>query len=108
MYCKNCGKEIDDKAVICVGCGCAVESNEQVITMPESTIIQTIVKVFMVLSCIAAGLVIIPLIWTIPMTVHYFKATKENRPVSIAFKICSLLFVNMIPGILMFFDGSEN
>jgi len=23
MFCKNCGKEIDDKAVICVHCGCA-------------------------------------------------------------------------------------
>lgn len=23
MFCKNCGKEVDDKAVICVHCGCA-------------------------------------------------------------------------------------
>lgn len=23
MFCKNCGKEIDDKAVVCVHCGCA-------------------------------------------------------------------------------------
>ena len=23
MFCKNCGKEIDDKAVICIYCGCA-------------------------------------------------------------------------------------
>ncbi len=22
MYCKNCGKEVDDKAVICPHCGC--------------------------------------------------------------------------------------
>ena len=26
MYCKNCGKEIDDKAVICVHCGVPVTS----------------------------------------------------------------------------------
>ena len=25
MLCKNCGKEIDDKAVICINCGCAVD-----------------------------------------------------------------------------------
>ena len=25
MFCKNCGKEIDEKAVICIHCGCAVE-----------------------------------------------------------------------------------
>ena len=24
MFCPNCGKEIDDRAVICVGCGCPV------------------------------------------------------------------------------------
>ncbi len=23
MYCSNCGKEIDDKAVVCIHCGCA-------------------------------------------------------------------------------------
>ena len=25
MFCKNCGKEIVEKAVICIHCGCAVE-----------------------------------------------------------------------------------
>lgn len=25
MFCKNCGKEIDDKAVICIHCGVAVQ-----------------------------------------------------------------------------------
>lgn len=24
MFCKNCGKEINDEAVVCVNCGCAV------------------------------------------------------------------------------------
>ena len=27
MYCSNCGKEIDDKAVVCVHCGCATNNN---------------------------------------------------------------------------------
>lgn len=27
MFCKNCGKEIDDKAVVCVNCGAAVQGN---------------------------------------------------------------------------------
>lgn len=26
MYCKNCGKEIDDKAVVCVNCGCQIKN----------------------------------------------------------------------------------
>lgn len=28
MYCKNCGKEIDDKASFCIHCGVAVEDNQ--------------------------------------------------------------------------------
>lgn len=28
MYCQKCGKEINDEAVICVGCGCPVKSKE--------------------------------------------------------------------------------
>ncbi|MFI3283104.1 MAG: TM2 domain-containing protein [Rikenellaceae bacterium] len=27
MYCKNCGKEINNRAVICVHCGCSVAPN---------------------------------------------------------------------------------
>ena len=26
MYCNNCGKEVNDKAVVCINCGCAIES----------------------------------------------------------------------------------
>lgn len=29
MFCSNCGAEIDDKAVVCVKCGCAVSSVEK-------------------------------------------------------------------------------
>ena len=28
MYCKNCGNEIDDKAVICPNCGVATDNNQ--------------------------------------------------------------------------------
>ena len=27
MYCRNCGKELNDMAVICPGCGCPTQSN---------------------------------------------------------------------------------
>ncbi len=29
MYCQNCGKKIDEKAVICIGCGCAIKRKEK-------------------------------------------------------------------------------
>ncbi|GAA0086357.1 hypothetical protein UT300007_27960 [Clostridium sp. CTA-7] len=31
MFCKNCGKEIDDKASICVHCGVSTNSNPAVV-----------------------------------------------------------------------------
>ncbi len=26
MFCTNCGKQIDDRAVICINCGCAIDN----------------------------------------------------------------------------------
>lgn len=26
MYCRNCGKEIEDEAVVCVNCGCEIKN----------------------------------------------------------------------------------
>lgn len=66
---------------------------------------KTVAKVFMILSCIGAGISLIPLCWMIPMTVHYFNAVKEHRPVSVGFKVCTLLFVNIISGIVMLCDN---
>ena len=28
MFCKNCGKELNESAVVCTGCGCAVEQTQ--------------------------------------------------------------------------------
>ena len=29
MYCRKCGKEIDDQAIVCIGCGCAVQETKK-------------------------------------------------------------------------------
>lgn len=31
MFCTKCGKEINDEAVVCVHCGCAIESKKAVV-----------------------------------------------------------------------------
>ena len=41
MFCKKCGKEINDDAVVCVHCGCAVDdkkpaSNAQDFNTPKT------------------------------------------------------------------------
>ena len=101
-YCSKCGSEIEDEAVFCPHCGCRVSYNQPV---AESNGLQTAAKVFLILSCISVGIFLVPLIWMLPMTISYFNACKEGRSVSTGFKICTLLFVNMIAGILMLVDG---
>ena len=61
----------------------------------------------MLISCIFTGFALIPLCWTIPMTVNYWKAVKDNQPVSTAFKVCSLIFVSLIAGIVMLCDNDD-
>lgn len=46
------------------------------------------------------------LAWTIPMFVSYNRKTKRGEQVSTAFKVCTLLFVNLIAGILMLCDNN--
>ena len=43
----------------------------------------------------------IPLAWMVPMIVHYFKKTRAGEPTTLTFKICTLLFVNLLAGIFM-------
>ena len=38
MFCKNCGKEVDEKAFVCVHCGCALEKKENIaVEEPKNT-----------------------------------------------------------------------
>ena len=56
------------------------------------------------LSTIAMGWLLIPLCWRIPITVSVYKAYKGEKDLSTDFKVCTLLFVNLIGGILLLCD----
>ena len=112
-YCTKCGKELFDEAVICPGCGCMVGDKKGTDLFSSSapvehevSTLKTIAKVFMILGTVVSGIFafLIPLAWCLPMTLSYCKKIKNGEPVSIGFKICSLLFVNVIAGILMLVD----
>ncbi len=45
MFCQNCGKEIDDNAVICVNCGCATQ-NYNVISENNKSFVATLLLCF--------------------------------------------------------------
>lgn len=103
MYCAHCGAEINDKAVVCVKCGCAVGDGlaTKPVTQVKDDTMDVVIKIFMILGCISMGWLIVPLAWCIPMTVSVFKSLKAGRPISTGMKICVLLFVNMIGGICL-------
>ena len=108
-YCKHCGAELCDEAVICTSCGCAVEAIAVQNTQSDtSATLKMIAKIFMIIGCVAtASFFLIPLCWTIPMTMHYWKAVDNKQPVGTGFKVCSLLFVSLVAGILMLCDNKE-
>ncbi len=111
MFCTNCGKELHDQAVVCPFCGVPTENynktglNTKTQTTISSGSIKTVIKVFMIIGCIVnAFAFLIPLAWCLPMTLCYIKATEKGETVSTGFKVCALLFVSVIAGILMFFE----
>ena len=78
------------------------------------------IKVFMVIGCVSCALgslligftiasligSLITLAWTVPMTVHVFRKLDKGEPIGLAFKICTLIFVNIIAGILLLVKDS--
>ena len=54
---------------------------------------------------IACGVfALIPLCWVLPMRKKILKAMKEGTTLSAGFKICTLLFVNFLTGLLLLFS----
>ena len=111
-YCVKCGAEMVDDAVICVKCGCLVggampAANQQQPVAASGT--KTAAKVFMIIGTVFMSLYtfLIGLSWCLPMTISYCNKIKRGEPISTGFKVCSLIFVNMIAGILMLCDSDQ-
>ena len=56
--------------------------------------------IFNVISCVSAGIFILPLAWMIPMTVISWGIYKGTRKCTTAFAVCNLIFTNLVSGIL--------
>jgi len=57
--------------------------------------------IFNLITTVSIGWLIIPLAWMIPMTViswGIYKGTKKN---TVAFGVCTLIFLNVVSGILL-------
>ena len=63
MFCTHCGAEINDDAFVCVKCGCRVDQKlpaAQANAQRDDTMV-TVIKVFLILGCIAEGWLLIPI-----------------------------------------------
>ncbi len=111
-YCTHCGNQLDDAAVICPKCGCAVENQQTTAATTTGdknfTGLKLAAFILMIIGTVAMGWMLVPLAWCIPMTVSYYNSVKNGTPVSLTLKICTLLFVSPIAGILMLVDSEMN
>lgn len=77
----------------------AVNSTDQTLRL--------IAFILCILSAVSVCWAIIPLAWMIPMTVHCWKLYKGEKVNTVAFGVCTLLFVNIISGILLLVSTKE-
>ena len=73
--------------------------------MEDSKKMKLAAFILCLLGTIASGWLLVPLCWCIPMTVCVYKAYKGERFLSTGFKVCTLLFVSLIGGILLLCDN---
>lgn len=109
MFCKYCGEKIDIGVRVCPHChnvlddGVGPQMNTHRGVEGASTL-RLLAFVFALISLILTAIAIIPLCWTIPMTMHIYRGYKYNMPISLAFKVCTLFFLSFIGGILLLCD----
>ena len=104
-FCQKCGHELQEGENVCPSCGAPVGSQAPLKATPAPqvglTTIELVAFVFMIIGTIAMAFAIIPLLWCIPMTIHVKKAMDDHQKIGVGFKVCTLLFVSLIGGILL-------
>jgi|SRR5574344_540667 uncharacterized membrane protein YvbJ len=102
-YCPKCGAECGDNDNVCTKCGEKLTVTP--VKKPDETV-NTVIKVFNILSCVCLGFTIIGLAWAIPMTLNANKKMKNGEPFGVALSVCTLIFLSTVSGILMLVQDS--
>jgi len=99
-FCQKCGKEIMEEAVICPGCGCSVTQEKKNGDFGKDGL-AIASKIFLILGCIAQGWLLLPLAWCLPITIFVCDKMKRGESIGTGLKVCALLFVSLLGGILL-------
>ena len=111
MYCNHCGTEIAPDTVYCPKCGSKVEEKREKSSYSNTTKnsdkktksdILELSRIIGIIVTVVSGIFIIPLLWTIPMTIYLNRCVKNNIKTSPVFNFLYLIFVSRIAGILLF------
>ena len=76
-------------------------------TTESDRTLRLIAFIFCLISTISVGWAIIPLAWMIPMSVHCWGVYQGTKPNTVAFGVCTLIFVTVVGGILLLVSKKE-
>lgn len=85
--------------------------NPPVVTAPvdeSDKTLRLVAFILNIVTVVGVGWLIIPLAWMIPMTVisyGIYKGTKKN---TVAFGVCTLIFFNIVSGILLLVSKKDD
>lgn len=120
-YCSYCGTQLSDDAAFCSKCGKPTAvinnaapqyyaQNAQTTKRSDNETLKSIINIFLILACVFMGIATlgIALAWCLPMTFRIRERMRAGVPVGITLKVCTLIFVNVVAGILLLVleDGS--
>lgn len=105
VFCPKCGKEVSKDDEQCEYCSHQLKKKKisyNTYQKEKNNSLDTATKVFMILACICdSSFFLIVLIWAIPMTIYAWNRLDSGEDISIGFKICYLIFVGKLAGILL-------
>jgi len=71
------------------------------VTNDSDKTLRLVAFVFNIITTVSVGWLLIPLAWMIPMTVISYGIWKGTKKNTVAFGVCTLIFVNIVSGILL-------
>ena len=124
-YCTKCGAQLMDEAMICLKCGCATGAMRlPTAEKKRMTGLQIAATVFMCINLFAyvfliIGLAILITPWLyvlyiipfgvmVPPMIIFESKVKQGQMIGVGLKVCILLLVSLIAGILLLCERDEN